>query len=95
MDEYTKGSRIGGRTLFFTASWCPPCQQVKRAVARQSSGAVAAKLLMVDVESPDGERLATKHRVRTIPTFVRPDGKRQVGALTLRELSEWIGAGED
>ena len=92
MKIYERGTKIEGRTLFFTASWCPPCQQVKRALGKPGAEAVAAQLLVVDVDTPAGEKLATKHGVQSIPTFVRPDGATETGAMTVRQLAKWIAA---
>ena len=94
MKSYTRRTKIGSRTLFFTASWCPPCAAMKTALARPSAETVADKLLLVDIDSPAGEELAAKHHVRSIPTFVRPDGKTEVGGMPVRDLAKWISASE-
>jgi thiol:disulfide interchange protein len=70
--------------LYFTASWCPPCQQMKATtftsaeVAQALSDCVAVK---VDVD--ENRQMAAEHNVRTIPhmKLVSPDGKliRQKG----------------
>jgi thiol-disulfide isomerase/thioredoxin len=78
-------------TLFFTATWCAPCQQMKKALARADAAAVTALLRVVDIDTPAGEKLAAKHRVQCVPTFIRPDGQRQEGSSTVKQLAKWIG----
>lgn len=77
------------KTMFFTAKWCAPCQQVKR-VLRENPD-LARKIEVVDIETPEGEALMGKHKVRALPTFRRPDGERHVGAMTKRELRAFLG----
>ena len=85
--------RTEARTLFFTATWCAPCQQMKKALGRADAAAVSALLRVVDIDTPAGEKLAAKHRVQCVPTFIRPDGKRQEGSSTVKQLAKWIGEG--
>lgn len=90
MKTYTSKTKIGNRTLFFTASWCGPCQSMKRALAKDTAKPVTDKLLVVDIDSAAGMKLAEKHGVRSIPTFMRPDGESQVGAMPVAALAKWI-----
>jgi thiol-disulfide isomerase/thioredoxin len=76
------------KTLFFTAKWCAPCQSVKR-VLRENPD-LAKRIEVVDVETPEGEALMGKYKVRALPTFRRPDGERHVGAMNKRELVAFL-----
>lgn len=75
------------KTLFFTASWCAPCRAVKRLLAKEP--ALAERIEIVDVD--ENEKRANEHRVKAIPTFIRPDGERHLGAMTKKELRAFLG----
>jgi thiol-disulfide isomerase/thioredoxin len=74
------------KTFMFTAGWCPPCKNTKKMLAKDSNKDLADMIEMVDVETPEGEKLAKKHKVQTIPTFVKPDGERSEGAMSAKEM---------
>lgn len=76
----------GERTKYFTASWCPPCQLVHRMLARHPD--LAARLEVIDVD--EHEALADRYEVQAVPTFVRPDGARESGAMSARELRAFL-----
>lgn len=78
------------KTIMFTASWCPPCQTVKRMLHRTGNEALLAELELVDIDSPEGEKLADQHKVLAIPTFLSPDGRTHTGGLTKRELIAFL-----
>jgi thiol-disulfide isomerase/thioredoxin len=76
----------GERTKYFTASWCPPCQLVHRMLAKHPD--LAARLEVIDVDAH--EALAERYGVDAVPTFVRPDGVRETGAMTVKELRAFL-----
>jgi len=90
--RYTRRTKIGDRTLFFTASWCPPCQAVKKMLNANTAlaRATSERLLVVDIDTLAGADLADKHGVRAVPTFMRPDGERMVGSLMVPQLAKWM-----
>ena len=45
---------------------------------------------LIDID--ENEALAKKHRIRAVPTFVRPDGERRVGGMPLTELRAFLRA---
>jgi len=63
--------------LYFTADWCPPCQQMKRSVWPDDAveQAVNAHVVpvYVDVDSEMGQQLGFKYEVNSIPTFLFTD----------------------
>jgi thiol-disulfide isomerase/thioredoxin len=85
----TKASTaVGERTKYFTASWCGPCQLVHRMLAKHPD--LAARLEVIDID--EHEALADRYEIQAVPTFVRPDGKRESGALSAKELRAFLGA---
>lgn len=92
MKRLTRRTKVGDRTLFFTASWCPPCQAVKKMLNANTAlaRATSERLLVVDIDTVVGHELEEKQGVRAVPTFIRPDGERQVGGLTVAALAKWM-----
>lgn len=75
------------KTLFFTAQWCAPCKAVKRLLAKEP--ALAERIEVVDIDL-DTKRMG-EYKVRAVPTFIRPDGTRHLGAMTKKELRAFLG----
>ena len=64
--------------LYFTASWCPPCQQMKSTTFASTDVAEALRdCVAVKVDVDKNRQLAQEHRVRSIPhmKLVSADGK--------------------
>lgn len=82
-----------GEVLFFNASWCGPCRQMKPIVARLKGQGF--KLRDIDV---DGNRsLAEKYRISSVPTFVfvknGSEVRRFSGGTSADHLRELCAAG--
>lgn len=65
--------------LFFYADWCGPCKQVKP-VVEELVGRSPMRIRLVNVDR-NGE-LASKHGIRSIPTFVFLAKGREVSRHT-------------
>lgn len=84
--------------LIFTASWCGPCQKMKKDVYPSAPvQAVAGRLVWhtVDVDQRENQALARQHGVRSIPTLVIIDAEGRVkarisGGRSPRDLAEWL-----
>lgn len=77
---------VGERTKCFTASWCGPCQLVHRMLAKHPD--LAARLEVIDID--EDEALAHRYEIQAVPTFVRPDGARESGAMNAKELRAFL-----
>lgn len=82
--------------LYFTASWCPPCQQMKKTtwvdeslVSWLSENAVVSA---IDVD--EQKKLAKEFRIRAMPTIVVERGgeelARTVGYQGAVEFKDWL-----
>ncbi|MEM6333347.1 MAG: thioredoxin family protein [Planctomycetota bacterium] len=88
--------------LYFTADWCPPCQQMKRDVFAHAPTAAgigeAAVPVRIDISSmqiTDAHRFAQAMNVQTIPTLILTTARgsalsRRSGYLGRDEILPWI-----
>ena len=85
--------------LYFTASWCEPCQRMKGATwsdARVESALKSYVPVKVDIDRE--QTTAQAYQVDAVPTFVVLDGdgktvKRATGLMPADEFLAWIDAG--
>jgi glutaredoxin len=75
----------------FTANWCPACKATKKLLAQKDNADIASMIEIVDVETKAGEKLALAAEVQSIPTFVRPDGKKKEGGMTPKAMRAFLG----
>jgi len=71
--------RVAARVLFFTASWCPSCHQLKKEVLEDVAGRRLLSGLpqrTVDFDAPANQALVMRRLVTGLPTtiFLRQDG---------------------
>ncbi|NEX60529.1 thioredoxin family protein [Noviherbaspirillum galbum] len=65
--------------LYWGAVWCPPCNQVKATIFNRQSFIERSRAFVpvyLDGDSPDGQKLGARFKVRGYPTMIlfRPDG---------------------
>ena len=82
--------------LYFTASWCGPCQKIKPFLKELSeslktSGEYNIEFYMIDINK--NEEFCDKCNIRSVPTFFIMNGKDLLGSLSgadKTKLSEMI-----
>jgi thioredoxin 1 len=82
--------------LYFTASWCGPCQTIKPFLKELSStlktdGKYNIEFYMIDIDN--NEEFCNKCNIRSVPTFFIMNGKDLLGSLNgsdKTKLSEMI-----
>ena len=82
--------------LYFTASWCGPCQQIKPFLKELSeslknSGEYNIEFYMIDINK--NEEFCDKCKISSVPTFFIMNGKDLLGSLSganKTKLSEMI-----
>ena len=71
---------------WYTAAWCGPCQAVKKEYMKMSPEDKA----LFEIVDVDADPVRTsKAGVRSMPTFIRDDGKVLHGAQTGKSLLAW------
>ncbi len=58
--------------LYFTASWCGPCQRIKPTLYKLEEECPEIKVIAIDVDDDKGEfcKFPSKYKVSSLPTFV-------------------------
>ena len=82
--------------LYFTASWCGPCQKIKPFLKELSeslkkSGEYNIEFYMIDIDN--NEEFCDKCKISSVPTFFIMNGKDLLGSLSgadKTKLSEMI-----
>jgi thioredoxin-like negative regulator of GroEL len=82
--------------LYFTASWCEPCQRLKTtAWASEDVEKALSSYVPVKIDIDEHPDLAKKYPSQSIPHFViaQPDGtllRQQMGAGPINEFVAWL-----
>lgn len=86
-------SKEGFSLLFFSASWCGPCQTMKPVVAGVSS-MMAERFNTIRLDIDESPQVAAEYGIRSVPTLllVKHDHivAQQVGALPPQQLMQWL-----
>ena len=61
--------------MYFTATWCKPCQRIKPMIEKLSDGLDAEKVEVYMVDIDDNDELAGDLKVKSVPTFYLFKGK--------------------
>ena len=86
-EELLTAARQGGRKVMidFSATWCPPCQEMehrvftRRKVVDAARDFLVLKVNLTGRDSPTNQATAQKFQVEVLPTvvFLGPDGKER------------------
>jgi thioredoxin 1 len=76
--------------LYFTAGWCPSCQQTNPLIEQLNSSGVTIAKIDIDYDAV----FTNKYKVNSIPTTIILENgnevRRHVGALNLSQLNNLI-----
>jgi len=89
----TEESRASGKPLliYFTASWCGPCQSLKHTTWADSQVEEAMRsYIPVKIDIDEHRDLAQQYQVNAVPTFAKGDDRAE-GAMDSRAFLEWLG----
>eukprot|EP01064_Diplonema_japonicum_P026875 TRINITY_DN3846_c8_g1_i1.p1 TRINITY_DN3846_c8_g1~~TRINITY_DN3846_c8_g1_i1.p1 ORF type:complete len:205 (+),score=35.69 TRINITY_DN3846_c8_g1_i1:60-617(+) len=67
-DDFNEMVSRGATVLYFTATWCGPCQKVKPAVRNFAETHPDVQVIAVDVD--EHEDLASRYSIIAMPTFI-------------------------
>jgi thioredoxin-like negative regulator of GroEL len=93
-DEASKASKP--RLLYFTATWCGPCQRMKATTWSDTTvEAALQKYVPVKIDIDEHPDLARQYRIEAIPTMVLvgTDGmlvRSTTGGMSSQEFLSWL-----
>ena len=62
--------------LFFTASWCGPCKNIKPQLETIANNYINHNVIFYKIDITENEELAEKMNIKSVPTFLLlKDGK--------------------
>jgi len=68
--------------MYFTATWCGPCQKIKPLIQALSDGLDDTKIEIYMVDLDENETLVDKLKVKSVPTFYLFRDKELIGQCT-------------
>lgn len=90
------GTAIGDDVYIFTANWCGPCRELKRALNDNPTALARHNVTMIDIEQ--SKELVTLYGVKTVPTILHftEDQKirRYSGFKGLPQLETWLDSNQ-
>lgn len=91
LDDFV--SKDGFSLLFFSASWCGPCQQMKPVVEGVAS-MMSDRFNTIRLDVDQSPHAAAEYGIRSVPTLmlVKDDQimAQQVGAVPPQQLMQWL-----
>lgn len=82
--------------LYFTATWCGPCKEMKRSVfSRQEVAAALNDVVPVKIDIDRDPSFAAAHHVNAVPTFILIDNAGTTlgvgeGFMPASRLVDWV-----
>tara|TARA_B110000046_G_C12965594_1_gene386544 strand:- start:1007 stop:1312 length:306 start_codon:yes stop_codon:yes gene_type:complete len=64
--------------IFFTASWCGPCKNIKPKIEEIASSLENPNIIFYVVDITENEELAEKMNIKSVPTFILLKNKQIV-----------------
>lgn len=81
------------RVQLLTAAWCSSCQR-EQAIWERICARHGVILEVVDLETPAGEDVASRHHLKIMPAVLIDDHPRAVGVQTEAEVEALLAAAE-
>lgn len=93
---FAAASAEAAELLIFTATWCAPCQALKKDIAADPKLLADYEWGYVDFDAE--KEMARDYGIKTVPTFlILEDNKvvrRLVGYPGLEKFKKWLGGAE-
>ncbi len=81
------------RVQLLTATWCSSCQR-EQAIWERICARHGVTLEVVDLDTPAGEAVASRHHLKIMPAVLIDDHPRAVGVQTEAEVEALLAAAE-
>ena len=74
--------------MYFTATWCGPCQRIKPMIEALSEGISDEVLEIYMVDLDENETLVSELKVRSVPTFYMFRDKELIGQCSGADITK-------
>ena len=74
--------------MYFTATWCGPCQRIKPMIQALSDGLDESKIEIYMVDIDENDTLAEELKVRSVPTFYLFRNKDLLGQCSGADITK-------
>ena len=95
-EDFEKEIKSSGKNslIQFSATWCNPCQMLKKIIS-ELSDEMSDKLNFFYIDIDSELNTATRFNIRGVPTLILMDKEgnekiRKVGATTKANVSSWL-----
>ena len=76
--------------LYFTATWCGPCQQIKPTYKKCVESYKNISFHMIDVDDEQNKNLLDTYSIQSMPTFIFLHGNRVTGQMNGADANRLI-----
>ena len=81
MEAVQKFQQLHDKSIcYFTATWCPPCKQIKPIYEEMSDSSDGVAFGLIDVD--DNAEAAAEHGIQSVPTFIAFKGDAAAGRFS-------------
>ena len=74
--------------LYFTASWCLPCQKIKPMLIKLAEGLDKLKIEFFMIDIDENDEIAERFKIRSIPTFYLLHKNKELGHVTGSDMKK-------
>ena len=74
--------------LYFTASWCGPCQKIKPMLIKLAEGLDNSKIKFFMIDIDENDEIAEKFKIRGVPTFYLLHNNEELGHFTGADITK-------
>ena len=87
--DIEKALSLDSSVVYFTASWCQPCKQLKPIYAKAGMNDSKNQYFIIDVDTIDNKYIE-RYNIKSIPTLFLMNKEEVVKTLTARTAEEII-----
>ena len=87
--DIEKALSLDSSVIYFTASWCQPCKQLKPIYAKAGMSDSDNQYFIIDIDTIDNKYLE-RYNIKSIPTLFLMNKEEVVKTITARTAEEII-----
>ena len=87
--DIEKALSLDSSVIYFTASWCQPCKQLKPIYAKAGMSDSNNQYFIIDIDTIDNKYLE-RYNIKSVPTLFLMNKEEVVKTITARTAEEII-----